>query len=148
MSIELVEASAVKSGRGGKSKGEKYGKYAVAIQKHIPWITEQITKTKDKRIICKNEDIRKEMGGEFVKKNDTSVYWALKYILFQEGIVVESGTHVSGSKLLLMRFATDKDILPESLSKYLEKDDEDEDSSSPEDISVSENTEDQENQER
>lgn len=132
MTIELVEASSVRSGRGGKTKGEKYSKYAAAIQKNIPWIKEEIGKSKDGMIRIKNEDIRKEMGGEFVKKNETSVYWALKYILFQEGIVVETGTKNTGEKLLIMRNANDEDRLPASLSKYLEPGDEEEEASAPE----------------
>ena len=103
MAIELVEATEVRSGRGGKTKGEKYGKYAVAIQKHIPWIKEQIAGNKDGVIRVKATDMGKEMGGEFVKKNATSIYWGLKYVLFQEGIVVDTGTHKTGDKLLIMR---------------------------------------------
>jgi hypothetical protein len=126
MAIQLVEAGSVRSGRGGKTKGEKYSKYAVAIQKSIPWIEEQIANSPDGTIRIKNVDMKNEMGGEFVKKADGSVYWALKYILFQEGIVVDTGTHSDGSKLLIMRDANDNDVLPASLAKYLEKDDEDE----------------------
>lgn len=127
MAIELVEAAAVRARRGGKTKGEKYGKYATAIQKSIPWIEKEIGKSKDKKIIIKNKDIREEMGGEFIKKNDTSVYWGIKYVLFQEGIVVETGTHTDGSKLLIMRKADTDDRLPPSLSKYIETDEEPED---------------------
>lgn len=125
MAIEIIEATAVRSGRGGKTKGEKYSKYAVGIQKSIPWIKEEIEKSPDGMIRVKNEDIRKEMGGEFVKKNDTSVYWGLKYCLFQEGIVVETGTKNTGEKLLFMRLADNEDRLPASLAKYLEPADED-----------------------
>lgn len=125
MSIPLVEADEVKIGRGGKTKGEKYSKYAMAITKHVPWIKEEIAKSKDGVIRVKNADIRKEMGGEFIKKNETSVYWGLKFVLFNEGIVVETGTHTKGDKLLLMRLANDEDRLPTSLSKYLEPAEED-----------------------
>lgn len=124
MSIELVEADSVRTGRGGKTKGEKYSKYAVGIQKSIPWIREQIENSPDGTIRMKNEDMRKEMGGEFVKKADGSVYWGLKYVLFQEGIVVDTGTHADGSKLLIMRTANNEDKLPASLAKYLEPADE------------------------
>lgn len=126
MTIQLVEPDDVRIGRGhGKTKGEKYSKYAVAIAKSIPWIKEEIGKSKDDLIRVKNVDIRKEMGGEFVKKNDTSIYWGLKFVLFNEGIVVETGTHANGDKLLLMRLANDEDRLPASLSKYLEPAEED-----------------------
>ena len=132
MTIQLVEADQVRSGRGGKTKGEKYSKYAIAIQPQLSWIEEQIANSPDGVIRIKNADIRKEMGGEFVKKADGSVYWALKYVLFQEGIVVDTGTHSDGSKLLFMREANDDDVLPASLAKYLEKDDEDDETESEE----------------
>ena len=125
MAIQLVEAEEVRSGRGGKTKGQKYGKYAIAIQPQLTWIEEQIANSLDGTIRVKNVDIRKEMGGEFVKKADGSVYWGLKYCLFQEGIVVDTGTHSNGDKLLIMRKANDDDVLPASLAKFLEKDEED-----------------------
>lgn len=125
MTIELVEADSVRSGRGGKTKGEKYGKYAIGIQPQLAWIKEQIANSSDGTIRVKNVDIRKEMGGEFVKKADGSVYWGLKFVLFNEGIVVDTGTHSDGSKLLIMRIANDDDVLPQSLAKFLEKDEED-----------------------
>lgn len=126
MTLELVEAGSVRSGRGGKTKGEKYSKYAVAIHKSIPWIEEQIANSPDGTIRIKTKDMGNEMGGEFVKKNEGSIYWGLKYILFQEGIVVDTGTHSDGSKLLIMRNANEDDRLPASLAKYLEPSDEDE----------------------
>jgi hypothetical protein len=124
MPIELIEATEVRSGRGGKTKGEKYGKYAIAIQKHIPWIKEQIANIPEGVIRVKASDMGREMGGEFVKKNPTSIYWGLKYVLFQEGIVVDTGTHKTGDKLLIMRLGREDDRLPPSLSKYLDSDEE------------------------
>lgn len=127
ISIPLVEADEVKSGRaGGKTKGEKYAKYGIAIHKAVPWIKENITNSKDGLVRVRTNDIKKEMGGEFLRKNDSSIYWGLKYVLFQEGIVVETGTHTSGEKLLLMRNASDDDELPPSLRKYLEPAEEEE----------------------
>lgn len=125
MAIALVEADEVKTGRGGKTKGEKYGKYAVAIQKHVQWVKDQIAGTADGVIRIKAADMGKEMGGEFAKKNPTSLYWGLKYVLFNEGIVVDTGTHKGGDKLLIMRLGTPEDTLPPSLSKYLEPAEED-----------------------
>jgi predicted SPOUT superfamily RNA methylase MTH1 len=132
MAIELVEADQVRSGRGGKTKGQKYGKYAIGIQSQLTWIKEQIANSSDGTIRVKNKDIRNEMGGEFVKKADGSVYWGLKFVLFTEGIVVDTGTHSDGSKLLIMRKANDDDVLPESLAKYLERDEENDGTEEPE----------------
>ena len=127
MAIPLVEAEEVRTGRGGgKTKGEKYGKYAIAIQKHVPWIKEQISTSKDGTIRIKAADLGKEMGGDFAKKNPTSLYWGLKYVLFNEGVVVDTGTHKSGDKLLVMRLGTEEDKLPPSLSKYRDSGDDDE----------------------
>ena len=120
MAIDLVDANEVRTGRSGKTKGEKYGKYAAAIQKHVSWIKDQIESSKDGVIRIKTTDMGSEMGGEFAKKNPTSLYWGLKYVLFNEGIVVDTGTHKSGDKLLIMRLGTPEDTLPPSLSKYLD----------------------------
>lgn len=125
MSINIVEAKDVKVGRGGKTKGEKYGKYAIAIQDTLPWIRNQIEKSPDGMIRVRTKDVGIAMGGEFVKKDEGSIYWGLKYILFQEGIVVLGGTHSNGDKLLVMRLANDDDVLPDSLAKYLESNGED-----------------------
>lgn len=134
MVIEIVEAEQVRSGRGGKTKGEKYGKYAIAIQKHIPYILDQIKESKDGKIRIKTEAMGKEMGGEFIKKNPTSIYWGLRYVLFQEGIVVETGTlaETDGGKVLIMRLADTNDRLPPSLAKYLEPAEEEENGPEPE----------------
>lgn len=122
MAIELIEADEVKTGRGGgKTKGEKYGKYAVAVHKSVPWIKEQIAASKDGFIRIKVADLAKEMGGDFVKRNTTSIYWGLKFVLFNDGVVVDTGTHKSGEKLLIMRLGTEEDELPPSLRKFIEE---------------------------
>jgi hypothetical protein len=68
-------------------------------------------------IRVKNEDIKKEMGSEFAKKHGTSIYWGLKYVLFQEGIWVTTGKHNDGSDVLVMRSTVPEDKLPDSLTK-------------------------------
>lgn len=126
MPIQLVEAEAMKVGRGGggKAKGEKYAKYRLTIKKIVPFLKENIEKTETIRV--KTDDIKKEMGGEFAKRHATSIYWGLKYALFHEGIWVTTGKHTDGSDVLVMRDATPEDKLPESLTKGGEKGDEDE----------------------
>jgi hypothetical protein len=120
MVVPLVSVEEVQTGRGGKTKGEKYGKYAQAIAKDVMWLKEQITESPDKKIRLKVRDIANAMGGEFVKKSDTAIYWGLKFVLFHEGIVVDTGTAKDKSKLLVMRTATPEDKLPPSLAKVLE----------------------------
>lgn len=125
MTIPLIEAEEVRTGRGGgKTKGEKYGKYADAVKKSIPWIKEQIAGSKDGFIRVRATDLAQEMGGDFARRSPTSIYWGLKYVLFNEGVVVDTGTHKSGDKLLIMRLGTEEDKLPPSLSKYLEPEEE------------------------
>lgn len=120
MAIPLVSIEEVQIGKGGKTKGEKYGKYAQAIARNVSWLKEQIAISPDDKIRLKVRDIAKVMGPEFEKKSDTAIYWGLKFVLFHEGIVVDTGTAKDKSKLLVMRMATPDDKLPPSLSKVLE----------------------------
>lgn len=121
MVIPLVEADEVRTGRGiARTKGEKYGKYMAAIERLVPWIKTQITDSKDGMIRVKAVEMGKEMGGEFSKRNPTSLYWGLKFALYHHGVVVDTGTHRDGDKLLVMRSGTEEDKLPPSLARYLE----------------------------
>jgi hypothetical protein len=120
MAVPLVAVEEVQTGRGGKTKGEKYGKYAQAVAKDVAWLQEQIAESPDKKIRIKVRDMANAMGGDFVKKSDTAIYWGLKFVLFHEGIVVDTGTAKDKSKLLVMRTATPEDKLPPSLAKVLE----------------------------
>lgn len=117
MTIPLVQVEEMRTARGGgRGKGAgKYAKYITAIQKSVPFLKESIEKKGTIRV--KSDDIKKEMGGEFVTRHSTSIYWALKYSLFQEGIWITTGKHVDGSEVLVMREATPEDKLPESLTK-------------------------------
>ena len=120
MTVPLVSVDEVQTGRGGKTKGEKYGKYAQAIAKDVTWLKDQVDTSPDKKIRVKVRDIAKAMGPEFDKKSDTAIYWGLKFVLFHEGMVIDTGTAKDKSKLLVMRMATPEDKLPPSLSKVLE----------------------------
>lgn len=106
----------------GRDKGERYGKYKIAISPIIPWIKKQIENNDDGIVRIKTEDIAKEMGQEFAKKGDTSIYWGLKYVLFKNSIIVDMATHIDGDKILVMRYRTADDELPPSLAKYLDDD--------------------------
>jgi hypothetical protein len=121
MAIEFLSAESVRIGRGGKGSGRKYGRYADAIKPLVPTLKAGIAK--EGTILIKAKDIGKEMGGDFKTKNETSIYWGLKYSLFFEHIIVETGTHKDGSKVLKMRARDEADILPPSLDKHVAKDD-------------------------
>lgn len=118
--IELVPIDDVKTGRGGKgrkSDGKRYGKYAAATEKLTTFLQENINNSKDGTIRIKIKDIVKEIGPDFVGKSPTSVMWGLKFTLWDNGIVVTQGKHVDGNDLLVFRGRTDKDRLPPSLEK-------------------------------
>jgi hypothetical protein len=116
MAIEMVGADDVRTGRNGRGgNGIKYGKYADAIKPLVGKLKEEIERHNVIRVRIDN--IRKEMGGEFLKKNDTTIYWGLKSVLFHQGIVVTNATHKDSSKLLSMRARQDGDVLPPSLVK-------------------------------
>lgn len=118
MTIELVEPENMRTGGRGGGKGRsagKYVKYRLAIQKMVPFLKESIEDRETIRV--KTEDIKKEMGGEFANKHDTSIYWGLKYAMFQEGIWITTGKHKDGGDVLVMRSATPNDKLPPSLTK-------------------------------
>ena len=124
MVIEFVSAEDMKSGRGGKhgGTGVRYAGYAKVLAPLVPHLKEQIGNAKDGMIRIKNKDLAEEMGGEFKKRNPTSLYWGTKYVLFDQGITVETGTHKDGDKLLVMRTRDKDDFLPPSLAKNQKKD--------------------------
>ena len=122
MAIELVEVSEMRTGRGGGGKGkagQKYAKYRMGIQNVLPFLKENIESSETIRM--KVDDFKKEMGKDFVNKHGTSIYWGLKYTLYNEGIWVTTGKHKDGSDMLVMRAATSDDVLPDSLKKGLDK---------------------------
>lgn len=125
MVVPLVSVEEVQTGRGGKTKGEKYGKYAQSIAKDVQWLKDRIQESPDGKIRVKIRDMANTMGPEFDKKSDTAIYWGLKFVLFHEGIVVDTGTAKDKSKLLVMRYASPDDKLPPSLAKVLEPAEED-----------------------
>jgi hypothetical protein len=114
MGIELVDAEDVKGRGNSKGKG-KYGKYREGLGPHVGWLKEEIEKSPDGKVRIKTSDILKIIGPG-VGKNATSIYWGVRYTLFQDGLAVSQGTHKSGEDLLVIRTANDEDMLPTSLS--------------------------------
>lgn len=125
MVVPLVSIEEIQTGRGGKTKGEKYGKYAQAIAPQVQWFKDEIATSADGKIRAKIKDIAKVMGPDFEKKSDKAIYWGLKFVLFHEGIVVTTGKAKDGSTLLVLRLATPEDKLPPSLAQVLEPSEED-----------------------
>lgn len=123
VSIANIKENKEVSPEKGGVKKKRYGKYAQAISDHIGWIKERITNSQDGIVTIKIRELAKKMGPEFEKKDVTSVYWALKYILFYEGFVVDMGTQEEGEKVLKIRIRKSEDKLPPSLEKLDNKED-------------------------
>ena len=119
ISIPLIDIDDVKSGRGGGKRGggKKYAKYDTSVEALMPWIKESLAGTKDGLIRVRVEDIGKNMG--LTGRHETSVYWGLKFVLFQRGYVVTTGKSKADEPLLLIREKKEGDKLPDSLAKYL-----------------------------
>ncbi len=119
MTIPLVDPDDIRIGRGRCNGKNKYQKYGIAIWPYITFLKQQIESSKDGHIRIKTAEIACTMN--MCGKHPTTIYWGLKYNLFQEGIVVGEGQTREGESILLMRFKKDEDILPDSLKKYLEE---------------------------
>ncbi len=98
-------------------KKTKYSKYEDAIKKPniLPWLLEKIKKSNDKIIRIRTRDLAENMGKEFANKNEDSIYWALKSVLFHKGIVVNKGRSKRNEHMLIMRERNEEDKLPPSL---------------------------------
>lgn len=97
-----------------------YGDYAMAIAPYVRQIRDDINKSPEKKAIYRSIDIAKKMGPEYEKKHETSVYQGLLFVLFYEGIFVQQSTKTdSGESLLIMRFATEQDILPPNITNMV-----------------------------
>ena len=94
------------------NKRTKYGKYLEVIAPHIEFLKSQISSSPDGFIRLKTEDIATTIG---MKKSPNAIYWGLRYVLFFEGIIVNSGKSKNDEHMLIMRAKTDIDQLPLSL---------------------------------
>ncbi len=65
--------------------------YTEAVASLIVSIQEQIDKSPEKRISIAFDDIEIEMGPAFEGMHHTCIQCALRYTLFEQGIVVEPG---------------------------------------------------------
>ena len=126
MDITLVDQSDTRIRRGDRSgKGVRYGRYKTAIKHLIPWIKQEIAKSKSGKITMKPADMAEHLGSDFKLLKPKSLYWALKYVLFFEGIAVYTAT-MAGKKqvreaLITIRLVKSDDELPPSLKKYVKE---------------------------
>lgn len=126
MTIPLIEANEIITGRGGKKKGYgiKYAKYKNAIVPHVEFLKDEVAKSKDGNIRILVTDLAKILN--MTGKHETSIYWGLKYTLFSEGLVVTTGQTKNNEPVLIMREKKYDDVLPASLTKTTETTEEDE----------------------
>ena len=96
---------------------DKYSIYEKNISKLIPWIIEQVNKSPDKILRLRIIDIKKEMGPELEDKNDTDMYWGLKFVLYKHGINVELGSTKNDEKILKMKIIRDSGYIPKEIYK-------------------------------
>jgi hypothetical protein len=66
----------------------------------IPWIKEQIAKSPDGTIRMRTENVSEEFG--LTDHDEDDIYIGLRNILYEEGIIVDTGEHNSGEALLIM----------------------------------------------
>ena len=95
----------------------EYIKYAVAIYPIVQYIKKLIEDSKDKVVIVFAKDLIKEIGCDFDDKSFSNTYINFKYIMHIYGIVVNSGFHLSGNRVFIMRPVTIKDKLTKGWKK-------------------------------
>lgn len=127
MTISLIDVGEVRVGRGGGNGKGKYAAYKKALVDIVPIFKAGIKEKKE--VAVGLYELAKEMGPNFEKLKESSLKWGIKYALFDEGIWTRSGTDKNNSILLVLRTATEKDVLPSSLQSKAdaEPDTEDED---------------------
>lgn len=96
---------------------EKIAKYVDAVKPHIESFKTGIEEARDGVIRIRVEDLAKAIG--MTEKHLTSIYWDLKYTLFQEGIVVTTGRTRADEPILAMRKKMKGDTLQRiDISKF------------------------------
>lgn len=118
--IEIVDADDVKEK--SDQKAMPFKKYFDVVERIglAKWIKENIEHRADRTIIAKVSDIAKEMGPEFENYGYSTIYHALRYVLFQYGIMTSLKLHSDGSNVLVMKEKRPRDKLPQSY-KHLEE---------------------------
>lgn len=103
----------------------RYSEYSWALKSG--GLLDEIKELLDKQnfIIVRNIDIANKLGKRFAEKQPSTIYWGLKYTLFNEGIVCEERAHISDTgkmgKLLYIRKKKSHDHLPHSLERGRKK---------------------------
>lgn len=97
-----------------KSKRERYRYLKERVVELIPWIYENIDKSKYREINTRAKDVAKEIGLE--NKSDMAIYSGLRFVLFFEGIIVSIKNN-GKENFFTMRRAGFSDGMPPSITK-------------------------------
>ncbi len=82
------------------------------ISSNIPWINEKIYEG-DGKIRIRFEDLKKELGPKFEHINNRELYFAIKLLLYDEGIVINRGKIKNEEGVaLILRISTPRDTPP------------------------------------
>lgn len=100
----------------------RYEYYTKSLEKYIPWMKEQINKSKEGFIRVKRGDLaiamKKEltiiMGDKYRDRTFKSLFGIIRIVLFDEGIFAELG-HYDGERVFMMRNRMSDDCLIPSL---------------------------------
>jgi hypothetical protein len=122
----LVESNDIR-GRSARVS-HTYEYYTKSLEKYIPWMKEQIGKSKEGFIRIKRGDLARAMkreleivmGDRYRDKTFNSLYDIIRIVLFNEGIFIELGNY-NREKIFVARNRTPNDCLIPSLA-MLEKD--------------------------
>lgn len=92
---------------------EEYSKVVTTL---VDWLKEQIDKSENKHVAIKIEDLKKEMGTEFLKKNDEEIYNGIIMPFWHEGINIigASKQEKTGKNVLVLRKKYIDDVPPSS----------------------------------
>ena len=112
--IKIVDDVDIKHGR---APAKPYGYYFTAISEHIPWLKEQITKSKKGYIYVKKNELENSLDLKVI--NFDSLLFALKFVLFENGMVIDKVRLKDGTRVFSIRLGSEDDVLPESLRKLL-----------------------------
>lgn len=96
---------------------ELKNEFDIFISRLVPWINEKINESNG-IIITRIEDIKKEIGPKFENISNRELYWSLKLMLYNEGIITNKGKITNkenityGDAVIIFRIATPGDTLP------------------------------------
>ena len=109
--IKIVDQEDVRQGR---LCYKPHNYYFTAISKYIPWLKEQISKSKEGCIYIRKNDLENGLGIKVA--NFKSLLLALKFVLFEHGMVIDK-VRLCGTRVFSIRMGTEDDELPDNLIK-------------------------------